>query len=241
MGGRPPLSIAVAQPACIPYDVEANARAHAEAVHRAAARLVVFPELSLTGYELGAPAVDPDDPRLGPIVAACAAGDSLALVGAPVRDEPSRRRPGSEHIAMLAIEGGGSRVAYRKMWLGEAEAQRFAPGPAPAVLDIDGWRLGLAICKDTGTAQHLSDTVGLGIDAYVAGTVKCADEAELQHDRARRIGVDHNIWVAVASMAGSTGGGYVDTAGRSAIWAPGGALVAAAGSDVGASARAMLT
>jgi len=242
MTDRPPLVIAVTQPMCTPYDVEANAHAHAhaEAVHESAARIVVFPELSLTGYELAAPAIDPHDPRLGPIVAACADRESLALLGAPVRDEPSRGRPATEHIGMLAIDGDGARVAYRKMWLGTAEADRFDPGPAPAALDVDGWRLGLAICKDTGVTGHADDTVALGIDVYVAGTVKGSDEAALQHDPARLIGIDHRVWVAVASFAGSTGG-YADTAGRSAIWAPSGALVAAAGPDAGDSARATLT
>jgi predicted amidohydrolase len=240
MNGRPPLVIAIAQPPCTAYDVEVNAYAHAAAVRAAAARVVVFPELSLTGYELDAPAVNPDDPRLAPIVAACAAHDSLALVGAPVRHEPGRRRAGTEHIAMLAVDSFGVRVVYRKMWLGPAEAQRFDPGPKPAALDIDGWRLGLAICKDTGVTKHATDTAALGIDVYVAGTVKGADEAALQHDRARRIAIDHDVWVAVASFAGSTGGGYVDTAGRSAIWAPGGTAVAEAGPDVGDSARATL-
>jgi predicted amidohydrolase len=240
MTGRPPLVIAVAQPLCIAYDVEANAYAHAEVVRKAAARVVVFPELSLTGYELDAPAVDPDDPRLGPIVAACAAQGSIALVGVPVRDTPDGLGPRIEHIAMLAVDSGGVAVAYRKMWLGTAEAQRFDPGPAVVALDIDGWRLGLAICKDTGVTRHATDTAALGIDVYVAGTVKGADEAALQHDRARRIAIDQNVWVAVASFAGSTGGGYADTAGRSAIWAPGGAVVAGAGPDVGDSARARL-
>lgn len=47
---REPLPIAVAQPLCVPYDVAANAAAHAAAVRSAGARVVVFPELSLTGY-----------------------------------------------------------------------------------------------------------------------------------------------------------------------------------------------
>ena len=59
--------------------MSATARAHAAAVRTAGARVVVFPELSVTGYELDAPAVDPDDPRLGPIVAACA--ETGALTG----------------------------------------------------------------------------------------------------------------------------------------------------------------
>lgn len=53
------------------------------------------------------------------------------------------------------------------MWLGATESERFAPGDGPAVHDVDGWRLGLAICKDTGVAQHAADTAALGIDAYL--------------------------------------------------------------------------
>jgi predicted amidohydrolase len=33
------------------------------------------------------------------------------------------------------------------------------------VLKVEGWRLGLAICKDIGIPQHASDTAALGIDA----------------------------------------------------------------------------
>src|SRR3954465_11838180 len=60
--------IAAAQPRCTARDVAANARAHAEAVRAARAGGVVFPELSLTGYELDAAPVSPDDPALRPIV-----------------------------------------------------------------------------------------------------------------------------------------------------------------------------
>ena len=64
----------------------ANARAHAAAVRAAGARVVVFPELSLTGYHLDAPTVPHDDPRLAPIVDACADTRSLALVAS--REKP---------------------------------------------------------------------------------------------------------------------------------------------------------
>ena len=57
-------------------------------------------------------------------------------------------------IAVLAIDANGATVAYRKMWLGEEEAKRFTPGPEPAKLTVDGWRLGLAVCKDTGVARR---------------------------------------------------------------------------------------
>jgi len=222
-----PLTIAVAQPRIAAHALAANAGSHAAAVREAQARVVVFPELSLTGYELDAAPVAPDDPVLAPIVGACAETGSLALVGAPVEGEDRI------HIGMLAIDGSGARVAYHKMYLGTTEAERFSPGRQPAVLVVDGWRLGLAICKDTGVADHASATAALGIDAYVAGTVKHAEEAALQEERARRVAIGHGVWVAVASMAGSTGGGFTNTAGRSGIWAPDGVAVARAAARIG--------
>ncbi len=231
---REPLTIAVAQPVCHPGDVAANAVAHAAAIRVAGARLVVFPELSVTGYDLGAPAVGPDDPRLAPIVDACRETGSLALVGAPVHGVDG------ETIAMLAVDETGARVAYRKMWLGSTETERFTAGTEPAVLELDGWRLGLAICKDAGVPQHWADTAALGIDAYVAGSVKAPDETEIQDERARRVATGHGIWVAVASGAGPNGGEYDPAAGRSGIWAADGSVVAQAGVEPGEIARATL-
>src|SRR5436305_3692748 len=110
---REPLTIAVAQPPCAPYDVGLNALTHAETVRAAGTRVVVFPELSLTGYELDAPAITVEDPRWTPIVEACSETGSLALVGAPVEGEAGRA-----HIAMVAVDGSGVTIAYRKLWLG---------------------------------------------------------------------------------------------------------------------------
>ena len=58
-----PLKVAAVQPACTAHDVAHNARVHAETIRAAQARVVVFPELSLTGYELDADAVAVDDVR----------------------------------------------------------------------------------------------------------------------------------------------------------------------------------
>ena len=224
-----PLTVAVAQPPCVAHDVAANARAHADAIRTANTRVVVFPELSLTGYELDAKPVDPGDERLRPITRACTQTGAVALAGAPVTAET-----GETFIAVLAFGQDGATVAYRKMWLGDEEAKRFTPGPGPGKITIDGWRLGLAVCKDTGVARHAADTAALGVDAYLAGTVKGAGEARLQHERARRIATQHRLWVAVASFAGPTGGGYAETAGQSGIWAPGGTMVGGTGPQAGA-------
>lgn len=228
---RKPLVIAVAQPRIVSYDVVANAAEHAEAVRAAHARVVVFPELSLTGYELDAPAITADDPRLAPIIEACAAAGATALVGAPVLGEAGR-----EHIAMLAVDGAGARVAYRKVHVHQSE-ERFSPGIGPAVLDVDSWRLGLAICRDTRFAEHDAATAALGMDIYVAAVLDHARDAHLPAERAQRAVADRRVWAATASFAGSTGGGFDQAAGGSAVWAPNGRTLAQAGTDPGEIAR----
>lgn len=224
------LRIAVAQPGCVAYDVAVNAAAHAAAVRAAHARVVVFPELSLTGYELDALPVAPDDERLAPIVAACAETGALALVGAPV--------PGPS-IGVLAVDGESAWVAYRKVHLHGGELDRFVPG-VPAAIDVDGWRLGLAVCRDTGVPEHAAKTVALGIDGYVAGVVHAEDEADVHGERARRVAADHGVWVAVAAFAGPTGGGFARTSGRSGIWSAAGELVTEASAAPDEVARAVL-
>jgi predicted amidohydrolase len=230
------LVVAAAQPLCIPYDVAANARTHAAAVRTAAARVVAFPEMSLTGYELDAPVLAADDPRLAPLVEACAATGTLALAGAPVAGTDGRT-----HIGVLAVTGTGATVGYHKMWLGTAEADRFTPGAGPAVLDVDGWRLGLAVCKDTGIPQHAADTAAAGIDVYVATVLEHAEDAAVPDERARRVAADHGVPVVMASFAGSTGGGYPDAAGGSGIWTADGEVLSRVGPEIGAIARGTLT
>jgi predicted amidohydrolase len=131
-------------------------------------------------------------------------------------------------------------VAYRKMWLGTAESERFTPGSKPAVLEVDGWRLGLAICRDTGIPQHAADTAALGIDVYVAGVLESADDAAIQDERARRVACGERVWVAIASFAGATGGGYDRAAGRSSIWTPHGEVLGRAGPEPDAILRATI-
>ncbi|MCP2337235.1 carbon-nitrogen hydrolase family protein [Actinomadura rupiterrae] len=214
------LTVAVAQPSTASYDVEANALAHAKSVLAADARVVVFPELSLTGYHLDAEPVAPDDARLAPIIAACAETGSIALVGAPV--------PGP-YIGTLAIDGEGARVAYAKQHLHGEENDRFLPGPKPVVLDVDGWRLGLAICRDTGQPVHAADTAALGIDGYVAGVVHGEHERHVHGERARRVAADHGVWAVTSAFAGPTGHGFDRTSGRSGIWSASGELLAETG------------
>lgn len=223
-----PLTIALAQPGCVPLDVAANAAGHAEVIRRSGARLVAFPELSLTGYDLSAPAVSPDDWRLCPVVDACRETGATALVCAAVSE------PGGEAIALLAVDGEGTRVVYRKMHLHGAETDRFLPGRGPAVLEVDGHRIGLAICADASVPEHAAATAALGVDAYLASALFGDGPVAVarRDSQLREAAAAHGIWGLLSTTAGPSGD-YPATSGGSGAWAPGGALVAQAGSGTG--------
>ena len=217
-------------------DVRANAFAHAEAIRSARARLVVLPELSLTGYEFDADAVSAGDEALHPIAEVCAETGTLALVGAPVRGDDGR-----VHIAMLRVSDGDIGVAYCKSRLGGDEWTRFAPGCGPALLPLDRWRIGLGLCKDTGVDEHVRGVAARRVDVYVAGLVHRPEELEIQEERGIGVARRCEAYVAFASFAGATGGGYDRTAGVSTVSAPDSTVLARAGAEPGAIARASLT
>ncbi len=232
---RLPLKIAVSQPHSALGRLVDNIERHAEAIRDIESRVVVFPEMSLTGYAMDVTPIEPDDQRLRPLVDATSASGSVALVGAPTRAGKNRRE-----ISMLRVDHSGISVAYSKMFLGGGEPGHYSAGRQPGVVEVDGWRLGLAICKDNGTPDHAAQTIAQGIDAYVAGVCETEADAAVQQSRAERVTADHGVWVVYASFAGATGGGFDETAGRSAVWRPNGQLCLQLGREPGQIASTLL-
>lgn len=206
------LTVAAAQPNTVADVLHLNAERHAQAIHEARARLVVFPELSLTGYELDAPPVSLQDPCFAVILEACRDTGSVALVGAPVKED-SRL-----FISMLRVDAAGVRVVYRKTWLHGNEIGRFTPGTGACTTVVDGWKIGLAICRDTGASQHTAQMVRLGVDMYAAGVIDLATDLVECQSRALVISRALRAPVVMASFAGPTAPPFTRTAGHSTIY-----------------------
>ena len=228
------LVVAAAQPRVVDGDVGRNVAAHAELIEQAKAQLVVFPELSLTGYALDSPPVDLCGPVVARLVSACAATDSVALVGAPVEID------GVRYIATVRLDSGGATVAYCKTYLGGDEERYFVPGAGPRAVDVHGWRVGMGICRDTGIDDHVRSTTALGVDIYACGLIHHEAELAEQQRRGRSIAAAFKAPVVMASFAGPTSGGYVRTAGHSAIWSATEIVLAEADDLPGGIARTIL-
>lgn len=115
---RRSLTIAVAQLRAYRYDLARNAEVLAKTIRGADARVVVFPEPSLTGYHLDAPRTSHEDLCLQQIIDACAHTGSIALVGATAAARTTcLRSTGSESYTSVTAPLQGDWRALRSRTL----------------------------------------------------------------------------------------------------------------------------
>ena len=123
------LRIAAAQSASIPGDIEANVRRHCAFIDAAASvgtQLLVFPELSLTGYDLqglAANAITVDDARLDRLRERAASLGMTIIAGLPLSN-----RAGLPSIGAAIFHADGRTSAYRKHFLYDGEPATPARG-----------------------------------------------------------------------------------------------------------------
>jgi NAD+ synthase (glutamine-hydrolysing) len=144
------LRIALAQINAVVGDIDGNARKVAEWSARArdaGARLVVFPELTLTGYP-------PEDLLLkrGFLRRAEAALSELAITGITAVVGWPEQADGRVHNSAAVLADGGIQAVYRKVLLpnyGVFDERRwFEPGEGPLVVDVGGTPVGVTVCED---------------------------------------------------------------------------------------------
>ncbi|MFE7772664.1 carbon-nitrogen hydrolase family protein [Streptomyces sp. NPDC057445] len=228
------MILAAAQFVPVPGDIEANVRSMAALIHTAAAdgaRLVVFGELTVTGYELGLLGEDPglwvapDDPRLAAVRDACRATATAAVVSCAARTD--RARPA---IASLVIGPDGELLTrYDKQHLHGPENDIFSAGGEDGRFTLDGVRFALAICYDNRFPELAERARADGCQVYLASSA--LDRENDSFDtvypvRART----HGLYVALGNLVGlSTGAG--ECCGGSAVWGPDGVVLATAGTE----------
>jgi NAD+ synthase (glutamine-hydrolysing) len=163
------LRIALAQMNAAVGDIEGNAAKVEELAARgrdAGAQLVVFPELTLTGYP-------PEDLLLkrGFLRRAQAALDGLAVSGVTAVVGWPEEDSGHVYNAAAVVAEDEVRAVYRKMLLpnyGVFDERRwFEPGDAPVVVDVGGTPVGITICEDIWTPEPTEATAAAGARVVV--------------------------------------------------------------------------
>lgn len=213
------MRIATGQYVSVAGEVHVNVATAVEAVAAAAgARVLVLPELFLTGYVIPSVVVDVDDARLRPLDQAATAAGMTVIVGAAT---PGASRP---RISLLAI-GQGVRRVYDKLHLCGEEQHHFEPGDNPVVLDVEGWKLGLAICYDGCFPEHARTLADAGAEAYIASVAYYAGSEHRRDLYYRSRALDNGFFCVVSGLVGACGPAQFN--GGSAVYDPEGRALAA--------------
>ncbi|MFC9791397.1 carbon-nitrogen hydrolase family protein [Streptomyces sp. NPDC127584] len=225
------MIVAATQFAPVAGDVAANVDTVAGLVRAAGAegaRLVVFAELCLSGYEPTLIRDTPglvlteDDPRLDPVREACRAVSAAAVVCGPVRAADGRPA-----VTTLVLGPDGALLArYDKQHLYGIEREVFAAGAADGRFTLDGVRFATATCYDNRFPELAARAAEDACAVYLASSVLAADNdsfATVYPVRAR----DFGLYVVLGNVLGANEDGV--GGGAAGAWGPDGARIADAG------------
>jgi predicted amidohydrolase len=188
-------------------------------------QLLVFPELSLTGYERGLAAelaIAPDARALQPLRDFAREVGVTTVVGMPIRLSDAS----PVLIGALVLGADGSLGVYSKQHLHPGEEVAFAPGTGGSTLKIGTDTVALAVCADFSHASHAAAAARQGADLYAAGVLITENGYAPDTALLQGYACTHSMAVLMANHGGATGGW--ESAGRSAIWAADGRLIVAA-------------
>lgn len=227
-----PLRIALYQGPARPPATVADGLAALESAARQAAgrgaRLLVTPELSLTGYALGDRVGDLAEPADGDsarALAAVAAESGIALVyGYPERDGDR-----VYNAVQLLGPDGRTLARYRKTHLyGGYESAHYAPGERLLVqADLDGVRLGLVVCYDVEFPETVRAHALAGTELLLVPTALMTPYEIVPETLVPARAWESQLYLAYANRLGAEGDFHF--AGLSRLAAPDGTLPARAG------------
>lgn len=196
------------------------------------AQLVVFPEMFLSGYNIGAAAAralaQPPDGELPRAVAEIARAQGIAIAyGYPEADAR-----GAVYNAAQLVDAQGQRLLnYRKAHLfGGLDRAMFSPGDGGfAVARLHGWSLGLLICYDVEFPEAVRQLALAGAELVLVPTANMAGFELVAQVTVRARAYENGCYLAYANYCGAEAD--LQYCGLSSLCGPDGEVVIAAGSE----------
>lgn len=218
------MKICIAQSRSVIGDVEANLSTHLEMTTLAAsadADMIIFPELSLTGYapEVAVDgAMQPDDPRLQKLQKASKKYQITIGVGIPILS------PSGVSIEMLIFQPNAAPERYVKNYLHEDELPFFTSGESTTKALGRQQEIALAICYEIAIPEHARAAAESGARYYLASVAKTVSGVEKASARLAEIASTHQMTVLMTNCVGECEG--QQAGGKSGIWQPDGTSIA---------------
>jgi len=218
------MKICVAQIKPFAGDVQKNIDTHKRMIHTAIsnnADMIVFPELSLTGYELAlAPelATDQNDKRLDVFQELADLHKLVIAVGMPTKTGIDL------FISMIIFQPGKERITYSKQNLYPGEDVVFKPGAGHVFLKFDDRHIVTpAICYDLSDAQHSKTAHENSANIYIASVVNSVNGVIGDSENLSNIAETYQMTVLMSNFIGQSGA-YA-CAGNSSVWNKEGKIV----------------
>lgn len=217
------LTVSAVQYQALQGGVVPNVQEHVRLIEDAeshGARLVLFPGLSLTGYNpamagLEEPWLRQDDPRLGDLHEICRRTGITAVAGAAYRE-----RDGTPRLACLAIHPDGSTELGFKARLHGQEQEHFRAGDGGIRFELDGWKVAVVTCSDAETPAHCTEGALAGADVCAVSAVYAQEEERRLALHLEALAMDNRMFAVLANLGAS--GSFGPSYGRSGFWGPDG-------------------
>lgn len=210
------MKICAAQTEPVKGDIQTNIEQHLNLIDLALekdAELIVFPELSISGYEPTLAqelATTADDNRFDAFQRISDQNNILISIGAPIinGDKVS--------IGMIIFQPNEARKSYLKKYLYHTEEASFIRGDSFTNLMVKNSNIGLAICYEISVPEHQKVAFENGAEIYVAGVVESTEGINPAIEKMAKTALKYSSPVLMANCVGISGG--YNCAGKSSIW-----------------------
>jgi predicted amidohydrolase len=217
------MQICVVQTQALKGDITGNIVKHLRFVELAianAANMIVFPELSLTGYEptLAATlATTATDKRLDCFQKLSDKHRVTICIGLPTRSEYQL------FISMIIFQPDKERLTYSKQYLYPTEVNYFSPGTKAVFLyPEENTIIAPAICYELSVPQPAENAHNNGASVYIASVLNSVGGVDNDLKKLSEIARTYRMTTLMANYVGESGG-YI-CAGKSSVWHPDGML-----------------
>ena len=210
------MKICVAQTKPMAGDIQYNTEQHVKLIDIASsskADIVIFPELSLTGYEPKLSkklATDPNDGRLECFQKMSDTHCITIGVGMPIKGQRGTL------IGMIIFQQNSSRQTYFKQYLHADELPYFVPGQSEIFLDLNKHKIAPAICYESLLPEHSERAFKSGANIYIASVAKSARGVEKAFEHFPEIAKKYSMPVLMSNCIGPSDN-FVSV-GKTSVW-----------------------
>jgi len=210
------MKICVTQTRAIKGDIAVNIINHKKFIDLAlshGADTIIFPELSITGYEPELAkelATTPDDRRFDDFQKISDAGQITIGIGVPIQNNTGIS------ISLVFFGPNKPRQTYSKKYLHQDEEPFFVSQESALGLIGKNNNAALAICYEISIPEHAENAFKCGAETYIASVAKSVGGMEKATSRLAEIARQYAMTVLMANCVG-----YCDNfecGGKTSVW-----------------------